>query len=216
MKGAYPINKFVTEISQNRPAKLLVFSVGNPSPKFDATRHNAGHMALNYFIEHSGGLSQSEMHWDSSVEIAPLKEHENVYMAKSLEFMNNSGRAFKAAVNRMGPHCRIIVVHDDIDTQQGMAKFKLESRQMGAHGGLNSITKHFPDGFARIRIGIGSPESRMPGDVASYVLRKIPIQERQVLMEKTIPEAFEMFTAILERYNKKPKARKTKEPNPQS
>lgn len=216
MKGAYPINRFVTEISQTRPARLLLFSVGNPSPTFDLTRHNAGHMALKYFIEHSGGLLKNKMHWDSSIEIAPLKDHEDVYMAKSQEFMNNSGRAFKAAIQRMGINFRVIVIHDDIDIELGMAKFKLESRQTGAHGGLNSITKHYFEGFARIRIGIGSPASRVHGDVASYVLKKMPIQERELMMEKTIPDAFAMFTEILKIYNKKPKAQQIRQPNSRS
>lgn len=203
-----PINKYLTQVTQAPPNKLLLFSIGNPSPKFDLTKHSVGHVALDYFIRELGGLAESGMYWDSSVELSPLKNYPNVYMAKSLEYMNNSGKAASAAQKKLG-NCSMIVMHDDIDTDAGMVKFKLASRQMGAHGGLSSICK-MCEPFERIRLGIGSPRSRDPGAVASYVMTKFTPQDRELLHNKTIPEAFEMFSTIVETYEEALKKKERK------
>lgn len=193
-----PINKYITQINQAPPRKLLLLSIGNPSPKFDLTKHSAGHVALDYFVKELGGLAESGMYWDSSVELSPLRNFPNVYMAKSHEFMNNSGKAARAAQKKLGD-CSMIVMHDDIDTAAGVVKFKLASRQMGAHGGLSSICR-LGNPFERIRLGIGSPKTRENGAVANYVLSKFTPQDRDLFQEKALPEALEMFLSIITNY----------------
>lgn len=189
-----PINKFLTQLGEQKPANLLILSIGNPSPKFDGTRHSAGHMALDYVAKYLGGLGPVYFQ-DSAVKMAPLIEHPNVFLAKSQEYMNLSGKAVRSAVKRLSD-CKLVVVHDDIDCDVGQCKFKLESRQVGGHGGLKDIVKFYPEPFARMRIGIGCPPSRALGDVADYVLKKLTIKEREAFEQSTLPEAYVLTTKM--------------------
>jgi len=195
----HPINKFLTELGTHRPANLILLSIGNPSPKYDATRHSAGHVTLDHVAQYLGGLADHARHGDSAIDMAPLLEHPNIYLAKSQEYMNLSGKAVRAAVKRFPNNdYRLVVVHDDIDTQLGECKFKLESRQVGGHGGLKDIVRLYPDAFARMRIGIGSPPSRDLGVVASYVLKKMSGKEREVFERNSLPAAFAMAHNLAE------------------
>ncbi|MCW3041008.1 MAG: peptidyl-tRNA hydrolase, partial [Solirubrobacterales bacterium] len=70
------------------------------------------------------------------------------------------------------PLDRVLVLHDEIDLKFADVRWRLGGGLAG-HNGLKSLKAHLgsPD-FARIRIGVGRPDSTDPEIVAGYVLGK--------------------------------------------
>jgi PTH1 family peptidyl-tRNA hydrolase len=85
--------------------------------------------------------------------------------------MNDSGRSVGPARGALKLDLdRVLVVHDEIDLAFGDVRVRLGGGLAG-HNGLKSLKAHLgsPD-FARVRIGVGRPDSTDPDIVAAYVL----------------------------------------------
>ena len=67
--------------------------------------------------------------------------------------MNLSGRSVKAVADFYKPE-RIIVIHDDLDLNFGVVKFK-KGGGNGGHNGLKSIDAIKGADYERVRIGKG-------------------------------------------------------------
>ncbi len=83
--------------------------------------------------------------------------------------MNASGTAVQALMSYYKINAdEVLVIHDEIDLDAGVARFKTG----GGHGGQNGlrdiIQKTGGNGFHRLRIGIGHPGSK--DKVVGYVL----------------------------------------------
>jgi PTH1 family peptidyl-tRNA hydrolase len=88
----------------------------------------------------------------------------------------------------------IIVVHDDLDIDEGNIRHKAEGGHAG-HNGLRSIhAKLDTDAYQRVRCGIGRPAGRM--DPADFVLQ--PLRgERLDDLYVTAAHAADMVEKIL-------------------
>ena len=77
---------------------------------------------------------------------------------------------------------RILIAHDELDLPNAEIKLK-DSGGHGGHNGLRNIIDQLQGdkSFKRLRIGIGHPGKNK--DVISYVLKKAPKLERQILLE---------------------------------
>ena len=91
--------------------------------------------------------------------------------------MNRSGQAVAALANfyKIEPEA-ILIVHDELDMEPGIARLKLG----GGHGGHNGLRDTISalgnnKNFARLRIGIGHPGNAKL--VSNYVLKKAPTNE---------------------------------------
>lgn len=74
---------------------------------------------------------------------------------------------------------RLVVLHDELEAPLGTIKVRSGGASAKGHNGLKSIRDKMPGmPYMRIGIGIGRPESREPGVVAEYVLRKMTREER--------------------------------------
>lgn len=103
--------------------------------------------------------------------------------------MNNSGgsvsQAWKAFQKDTpgGPgEKRLVIVHDELELPLGIVGVKSGMGSPKGHNGLKSIKARLGSAdteWWRIGVGIGRPESRDPGVVADYVLRKIGMRERE-------------------------------------
>lgn len=141
--------------------------LGNPGPRYELTRHNAGFLVVDNLAEkHRIKLSQQK-----NVSLCGQGEIEGcqVLIAKPSTYMNHSGKAAKALLKALNIRAeRLIVVHDDIDLPLGKIR-KKSSGGDGGQRGIRSIAETInTDRFHRIRIGIGRPENR--DDVVDYVL----------------------------------------------
>jgi len=88
-------------------------------------------------------------------------------------FMNDSGRAVGPARGALKLDLdRVLVVHDEIDLPFGDIRPRMGGGLAG-HNGLKSIKAALgsPD-FARVRIGVGRPDSTDPELVSAHVLGK--------------------------------------------
>ena len=86
-------------------------------------------------------------------------------------------------------------MHDELSLAIPSAKYKLGGSAKG-HNGLKSLIACFgSEHFARIRVGIGRPESKESEVVAKYVLEDFPREE----MEAIRGAGYEGVVAILKK-----------------
>jgi PTH1 family peptidyl-tRNA hydrolase len=79
--------------------------------------------------------------------------------------MNLSGESVLAAASFFKIKLEeIIVIHDELELPLGTISLKYAGG-LGGHNGLRSMKKSFTSAdFWRLRIGIGRPDSRLPGE----------------------------------------------------
>ena len=148
-------------------AWLVVF-LGNPGPKYDCTRHNAGFMAGDA-MEKRLGVRINKARFKALTAEAAIGG-EKVLLMKPQTFMNLSGEAVAQAVRFYKiPSEHVLVVSDEVSLPLG----KLRVRQKGSAGGHNGLKSIIAclgtDAFPRIRIGVGAPP-HPDFDMADWVL----------------------------------------------
>jgi len=156
----------------------LVVGLGNPGPKYAATRHNAGFLVLDLLAERVG--ARFKTHKSRCDVLEGRLAGRSVVLAKPTSYMNESGGPV-VAVSRFFkiPVERTIVVHDELDLPYGSLRLKRGGGE-GGHNGLRSISAGLGDrGYARVRFGIGRPPGRQ--DPADYVLKEFATAERKEL-----------------------------------
>jgi PTH1 family peptidyl-tRNA hydrolase len=117
----------------------------------------------------------------------------SVIFAKPMTYMNNSGVAVAALVNRFEvPLSQLCVVYDDVHLDIGV----LRIRQKGSDGGqkgMKSIIHHLgTNEFPRLRIGIGEPV----GNLVDYVLTEFSEAE-EIDIEPTVHRAVDAVEAFV-------------------
>ena len=134
---------------------LIVF-LGNPGPKYECTRHNAGFMAGDALAKKLG-VSINRLRFKALTAAAEING-EKVLLMKPQTFMNLSGEAVgQAARFYKIPPERVLVVSDEISLPLGKLRVRPKG-SAGGHNGLKSIIASLgSDAFPRIRIGVGAP-----------------------------------------------------------
>lgn len=102
-------------------------------------------------------------------------------------YMNHAGRSVGPARGTYHVDLdRVLVIHDEIDLPFGDVRTRIGGGLAG-HNGLKSVRAALgsPD-FARVRIGVGRPDSTDPEIVASYVLGRFrePTPEVAALVDR--------------------------------
>lgn len=172
----------------------LIVGLGNPGPEHLMTRHNAGFWFADVLAAKYSLSFRSESRFRSEVCRLSTADHD-CYLCKPMTFMNSSGQPvqaiagfYKIALSEM------LVVHDEIDLEPGVVRFK----QGGGHGGHNGlrdiIEKMGGNEFNRLRIGVGHPGSS--SEVINYVLDRAPAEEEHLIMQ-SIVDVMEMIPQIL-------------------
>ncbi|MGM0594061.1 MAG: aminoacyl-tRNA hydrolase [Pseudomonadota bacterium] len=169
----------------------LIVGLGNPGPKYEPTRHNAGFWFVDALARQHGGNFKSETKFHGEVCKIHL-DGEAIWLLKPLTFMNRSGQAVAALANffKIAPE-NILLAHDELDLPPGEARLKTG----GGHGGHNGLRDTIAQlgnnkGFQRLRIGVGHPGHS--SQVTGYVLGKAPADEQR-LMEQAIDMALEVM-----------------------
>ena len=146
---------------------LIVF-LGNPGPKYECTRHNAGFMAGDALAKKLG-VSIDRLRFRALTAAAEING-EKVLLMKPQTFMNLSGEAVgQAARFYKIPPERVLVVSDEISLPLGKLRVRPKG-SAGGHNGLKSIIASLgSDAFPRIRIGVGAPP-HPDYDMADWVL----------------------------------------------
>src|SRR5918912_4279209 len=147
---------------------LLVAGLGNPGREYERTRHNAGWLVLDELARRQGGSWRSK--FSGSLAEVRLGER-RLALLKPETYMNESGRSVGAAARfyKVPPE-HTLLVHDDVDLEEGRLQARLGGGLAG-HNGLRSIAQHLgTNDFLRLRIGVGRPGRGDPRSVADYVL----------------------------------------------
>ncbi len=170
----------------------LIVGLGNPGAAYDRTRHNAGADLVQALARGFGVTLRHEARFHGSVARVPPE----LRLLAPGTFMNRSGQAVLALLQfyQIAPD-NMLVVHDDLDLPPGTVRLKLGGGH-GGHNGLRDIMSALGErrDFARLRIGIGHPG---PGaDVVSYVLRKPPPAERE-LIDDTFARAVDIVPDLI-------------------
>ncbi|MGK0375707.1 MAG: PTH1 family peptidyl-tRNA hydrolase [Arenicella sp.] len=176
------------------PVKLIV-GLGNPGEQYATTRHNAGFLFL-YELCHQLGVSlKADKHcFGRSAKV--IIAGQEVRLLAPDTFMNLTGKAVNAAIQYYKIEMsEVLVAHDELDLDAGIARLKLS----GGHGGNNGlrdiIQKCASKDFARLRIGIGHPG--VGRDVSAYVLKQANKSEQQDI-DNAVAEALRVIDLIVQ------------------
>ncbi|MBO7162538.1 MAG: aminoacyl-tRNA hydrolase [Clostridia bacterium] len=148
--------------------EYIIVGLGNPEPKYDNTRHNAGFRAIDRLAENCGARINSLKHRAlcGKAEIAGKK----VLLLKPQTYMNHSGEAVKSAASFYKvPPAKVIVLFDDCAIGVGELRIRRKG-SAGGHNGIKSLIEHLgTQDFPRVKIGVG--EKPHPDyDMADWVL----------------------------------------------
>jgi peptidyl-tRNA hydrolase, PTH1 family len=147
---------------------LLVAGLGNPGREYAATRHNVGWLVVDELARRRGGSWRSKF----SGQLAEIRlDGLRLGLLKPETYMNESGRSIAAAVRffKVDP-VALLVVHDDVDLEEGRLQARLGGGLAG-HNGLRSISQSLgSQDFLRLRIGVGRPGRGDRRSVADFVL----------------------------------------------
>lgn len=166
-------------------ATYLIVGLGNPGPKYQGTRHNAGFLVLDRLADEAG-IAVTRKQFGGLYGEGTLDGH-RLFLLKPQTFMNLSGRSVAEAVrfHKLSLD-QIVVVHDELDIPFGQVKIK-EGGGHGGHNGLRSMVQELAGNqFVRVRFGI----DRSPGsDTAGYVLAPFPREQQlqlPLLIDRTV------------------------------
>ena len=198
----------------------LAAFLGNPGRNYSRNRHNAGFMlaeklpfysSLSWQKKYKGFYAAIDK--ENITGFLPSGfslEPESLSSAMSLRlhlikpetYMNLSGEAVLAAASFFKIKSdHVLVIHDELELPLGTVSLKF-SGGLGGHNGLRSMKACFGTAdFWRLRIGIGRPDSRLPGEggrsgsgegVVDWVLSDFSAAETETL-DQVLEKAVELF-----------------------
>ncbi len=141
--------------------RILIVGLGNPGPKYERTRHNAGFWLVEALAAqlHGSFRAQAKMHSEICEVDAP-QGGPRLILAKPQTYMNRSGLPVRALCDYYKlPLDSVLVAHDDLDLPPGRARLK-RGGGAGGHNGLKDIIRHCGGDFLRLRLGVGHPGQR--------------------------------------------------------
>ncbi len=158
----------------------LVAGLGNPSPRYESTRHNAGFRVMDGISSASGIRLGRRRH--GSLFGRGAYQGEDVILAKPQTYVNLSGKAVCSFLKYypLSPE-DLIIIHDDMDLPLGRIRIKRGGGSAG-HRGVDSIISEIGTGdFPRLKVGISAGESGLRG--RGFVLGNFSREEEKILSE---------------------------------
>lgn len=158
----------------------LIVGLGNPGPRYETTRHNAGQLVIDELASRRGAVLKAHRANARVTETWLHPGGPKIVLAKPNSFMNVSGGPVSGLARYYGvvPD-RVVIVHDELDIPFDTLKLKVGGGP-GGHNGVRDVAKALgtPD-FPRVRVGIGRPPGRQ--DPADWVLNPFSATERETL-----------------------------------
>lgn len=185
----------------------IIIGLGNPTEKYQATRHNIGWDAITRISDDYKIPLNQKKH--KALCGSGYIEGEKVILAQPLTYMNLSGESVRQLVDFYKVHPEdIIVIYDDVSLDVGQLRIRKKG-SAGGHNGIKSIISHLgTEEFPRIKIGVG--EKPKEWDLADYVLSRFKDDEQETIREalKDTSDVCRMIirsgmNAAMNQYNKK-------------
>lgn len=185
----------------------LIVGLGNPGPEYADTRHNLGFRCVEEIAQRFGARwSDHKDDLQSMLAVARVDD-QTLVLAKPQSFMNRSGSAVRALIDKLGIRPSLcLVVYDDMDLPFGALRLR-ERGSPGTHNGMRSVVSSLQtDAIPRLRIGISQAS---PGEATSHVLSEFGPEERAAVDElvtraadAAIAWAIHGAAVAMNRYNK--------------
>jgi PTH1 family peptidyl-tRNA hydrolase len=183
---------------------LAVF-LGNPGAQYAHNRHNAGRL-LAKKLPFYNDLAWQKKFKARYALFSPRERDGHIHFIIPETFMNLSGQAVqKATAFFKISSPQIMVIHDELELPLGTISLKYGGG-LGGHNGLRSIKEELGTAdFWRLRIGIGRPPGRLPGeggppgsggDVIGWVLADFAAAEEPFL-ETSLDAAAALLVSAL-------------------
>ncbi len=166
--------------------------LGNPGPRSERTRHNAGFMAIDELAARTRAAGRLVA--DAGGAEATLAG-EPVLLGKPQSYMNLSGEPVaRLILEHASSPSDLVVVVDDVALPLGRLRVR-ERGSDGGHNGLRSLAASLDSfDFPRVRIGVGLPDAPVEPeaeetpalarpDLADYVLGEFTAEEIPRLRE---------------------------------
>ena len=185
----------------------IIIGLGNPTEKYQATRHNIGWDAITRISDDYRIPLNQKKH--KAICGSGYIEGEKVILAKPLTYMNLSGESVRELIDFYKVDSEdIIVIYDDVSLDVGRLRLRKKG-SAGGHNGIKSIISHLgTDEFPRIKVGVG--EKPKDWDLADFVLSRFKGEEQATIREalKDISDACRMIITegidvAMNRYYKK-------------
>ena len=176
--------------------KVFILGIGNPEEKYNNTRHNIG----KDWVEKIAKDHELTFVKKSKLRCSICEVEPHVYLVVPDVYVNETGRvALLLKIYLNAKPEQILVLHDDIDTQIGEAKFKSGGGD-GGHNGLKDLSNAIGKDFKRLKIGVSHPGRK--NEVTNWVLGNFKPAETQLLEDlykKIIAHKDRIFSLEIEK-----------------
>jgi len=169
---------------------LLIVGLGNPTKKYQKTRHNFGFQVIEEFRKKNNFSNfKFQKNLNSLISEGKIND-KKIILAKPQTFINLSGKAIKKIIENWNLKIEnLIIIHDDIDLSLEKIKISI-ARGSAGHKGVESIIQELKTkNFLRFRLGI-QPKSGKPKNIEKFVLQKFNKKEKEIV-KKVIRETIE-------------------------
>jgi PTH1 family peptidyl-tRNA hydrolase len=153
------------------PVDWLIVGLGNPGSEYAGTRHNVG-FAVGEALAERWDLPRAKQKFNGRLTQGRTGPGgPRVALLLPQTYMNEAGRSAGPARGSFKlPLDRVLAVHDEIDLPFGRVETRVGGGLAG-HNGLKSLKRELGSGdFARVRVGVGRPDSTDPEIVSAHVL----------------------------------------------
>jgi peptidyl-tRNA hydrolase, PTH1 family len=159
-----------------------IVGLGNPGPRYRNTRHNVGWHVVDRLAERFAAGKPAKAR--NAELMKGSSGGEPVLLLKPLTYMNDSGKAVRALVEKDHlPLEDVLVVYDDLDLTFGKLRLRAGGSS-GGHNGIKSIQQCIAGkagDFPRIKVGIGRPPAGV--DPIDHVLTTFTPDEKVVIAD---------------------------------
>ncbi len=177
------------------PDTQLIAGLGNPGPRYEDTRHNAGFWFVDALAHRWNVTLRPDTRQGAHLGRATV-DGQDVWLMKPDAYVNESGgpigkvlRYYKIAPQQM------VVAYDELDLPAGDVRLR-ERGGHGGHNGMRDIVAHAGGtDFPRLRLGIGRPRDRE--DVVKWVLSRPRREDRQAI-DDAIDDAMDAIRTFVQ------------------
>lgn len=173
----------------------LIVGLGNPTKKYEHTRHNIGFDVIDR-LANQYNISMNMKKFKGICGTGTI-EGVKTLLLKPQTFMNLSGISVREAADfyKLNLTRELIVIYDDIDLTPGNLRIRKKG-SAGGHNGIKDIIAHLgTQEFLRIRIGAGAKAEGQ--DLVSHVLGHFPKEDRE-LVDQAIGNALDAVRLMVQ------------------
>jgi PTH1 family peptidyl-tRNA hydrolase len=178
------------------PVDWLVVGLGNPGKGYAGSPHNVGFEVANRLAQRWELPRAKAKYAGLLTEGRTGPGGPRVAILLPQTYMNDAGRSVGPARGAYKlPLERVLVIHDEIDLPFGDIRPRIGGGLAG-HNGLKSLKAELggPD-FARVRVGVGRPDTTDPEIVSAHVLGAFRQSRSEV--EQLVEDAARAAEAIV-------------------